>query len=179
MVAAAAEVDLTDPEATVPLCTRSTVQRVLALADDDPETARITEGLLYLMREGGPGEGVDPTRAREDALRAVLTFFAGLSAQQPLVLVLSDLHWGDDAVLEFLPRLLTHLSGAPVVVVGTTRPELTDRWAPPAGRHNTVHVNLDALESEDTDALLRSLLPDADTELLETLRDRSGGNPFD
>ena len=48
----------------------------------------------------------------------------------------------------------------------------------PAGRHNTVHVNLDPLASEDTDELLRSLLPDADAELVSILRDRSGGNPF-
>ena len=71
-----------------------------------------------------------------------------------------------------------HLAAQPVVVVGTTRPELTDRWSPPAGRHNTVHVNLDPLASEDTAALLHTLLPDADDELVSILRDRSGGNPF-
>ncbi len=43
------------------------------------------------------------------------------------------------------------LATQPVVLVGTTRPELTDRWSPPAGRHNTVYVNLDPLASEDTD----------------------------
>ena len=92
--------------------------------------------------------------------------------------MISDLHWGDDVVLEFLPRLLTHLAALPVVVVGTTRPELTDRWSPPAGRHNTVHVNLDPLAADDTAALLQNLLPDADAELVSILRDRSGGNPF-
>ena len=111
-------------------------------------------------------------------MRAASTFFAGLAEQQPLVLVLSDLHWGDDVVLDFLPRLLTHLAALPVVVVGTTRPELTDRWSPPAGRHNTVHVNLDPLAADDTAALLQNLLPDADAELVSILRDRSGGNPF-
>ncbi len=178
MVADACEVDLTDAEAQVPSCTRVAVQSGLGLDHADPEIGRVTEGLLYLMREGDPGEGVDPTRAREEALRAVLTFFAGLAGNQPLVLVLSDLHWADDQVLEFLPRLLTHLAGAPVVLVGTTRPELTDRWTPPAGRHNTVHVNLDPLASDDTDTLLRTLLPDADEELVTILRERSGGNPF-
>ena len=178
MVADACEVDLTDSEAKVPARTRAAVRSVLGMDDQDPEIGRITEGLLYLMQEGDPGEGVDPTRAREEALRAVLTFFAGLANNQPLVLVISDLHWGDDQVLEFLPRLLTHLAAAPVVVVGTTRPELTDRWTPPAGRHNTVHVNLDPLAGADTDALLRTLLPDADAELVSILRDRSGGNPF-
>ena len=77
---------------------------------------------------------MDPTRAREEALRAALTFFAGIASDRPLVLVLSDLHWGDDVVLDFLPRLLAHVASQPVIVVGTTRPELTDRWTPPAGR---------------------------------------------
>ncbi len=178
MVADACEVDLTDTGAQVPTCTRSAVQRSLALEESDPEIGRITEGLLYLMLEGDPGEGVDPTRAREEASRAALTFFAGLASDRPLLLVLSDLHWADDQVLEFLPRLLAHLASAPVVLVGTTRPELTDRWTPTAGRHNTLHVNLDPLANEDTDELLRSLLPDADTELVTILRERSGGNPF-
>lgn len=178
MVAEACEVDLTDAEANVQACTRAAVRSVLGTDDGNPELGRVTEGLLYLMREGDPGEGVDPTRAREEGLRAALAFFAGLAGEQPLVLVLSDLHWGDDVVLEFLPRLLTHLSAQPVVLVGTTRPELTDRWAPPAGRHITVHVNLDPLASEDTAALLQTLLPDADAELVSILRDRSGGNPF-
>jgi len=178
MVAEACEIDLTDSGGNVPTCTRAAVRSVLGLEDDDPEVGRITEGLLYLMREGGPGEGVDPSRAREEAVRAALAFFAGLASARPLVLVISDLHWGDDVVFDFLPRLLTHLAAQPVVVVGTTRPELTDRWSPPAGRHNTVHVYLDPLAADDTAALLQTLLPDADAELVSILRDRSGGNPF-
>jgi class 3 adenylate cyclase/tetratricopeptide (TPR) repeat protein len=178
MVAEACEVDLTEPGAKVPTCTRSAVRAALGLEDDDPEVGRITEGLLYLMREGGPGEDVDPGRAREEGLRAALAFFAGLATERPLILVLSDLHWGDEVVLEFLPRLLTRLSSQPVMLVGTTRPELTDHWSPPAGRHNTVHVNLDPLAGDDTAVLLRTLLPAADDELISVLRDRSGGNPF-
>ncbi len=178
MVAEACEVDLTDNDAPVPTCTRSAVEQVLGAEADDPEIGRITQGLLYLMRETEPGEGVDPGRAREEALRAALTFFAGIASTRPLVLVLSDLHWGEDVVLEFLPRLLTHVAHHPMVVVGTTRPELTDRWTPPAGRHNTVQVHLDPLTGEDIAVLLGCLLPDADAELVGVLRDRSGGNPF-
>ncbi len=178
MVAEACEFDLTAEETNVHSCTRAAVRDVLAIEADDPEVGRVTEGLLHLMREGDPGEGVDPTRAREESLRAALAFFSGLASDRPLVLVLSDLHWADDAVLEFLPRLLTHVAAQPVVLVGTTRPELTDRWTPPAGRHNTVHVNLDPLAADDTAALLQTLLPTADAELISILRDRSGGNPF-
>ncbi len=155
------------------------MRSVLGLDDDDPEVGRITEGLLYLMREGGPGEGVDPTRAREEALRAALAFFAGLAATQPLVLVLSDLHWGDDAVLDFLPRLLTHLATQPVVVVGTTRPELTDRWIatgrPP--QHGARQPRSRSRATTPTRCCARCS-PTPDDELVSILRDRSGGNPF-
>ena len=78
MVAEACEVDLTDPDAKVPTCTRAAVRTVLGIDDDDPEVGRVTEGLLYLMREGGPSEGSIP-RAREEGLRAALAFFAGLA----------------------------------------------------------------------------------------------------
>ena len=179
MVAEASEVDLTDSEGKVPMCTREAVRTVLAIDDDDPEVGRITEGLLYLMREGGPGEGVDPDPgARGGLARRARRSSPAWRSEQPLVLVISDLHWGDDVVLDFLPRLLTHLAALPVVVVGTTRPDLTDRWSPPAGRHNTVHVYLDPLAADDTAALLQNLLPDVDAELVSILRDRSGGNPF-
>ena len=67
MVAEASEVDLTDAEAQGPdVHAGSGARRCSRIDDDDPEVGRITEGLLYLMREGGPGEGVDPTRAREE-----------------------------------------------------------------------------------------------------------------
>lgn len=178
MLAQACSVDAQDRGDAAPTRARAAVTRTLILEDDDPEIGRIAEGLLYLLGVGGPGEDVDPTRAREDALRAALAFFDGLSAQRPLVLVLSDLHWADEQLLDFLPRLLLRVAGAPVMLVATTRSELLDRWSPPSGRHNTLHVNLDPLTPADADALLATLLPDAPPDLLTALRDRSGGNPF-
>lgn len=178
MLAQACAVDTDDHGDAAPTRARAAVTRTLELADDDPEIGRIAEGLLYLLGIGGPGENVDPTRAREDALRAALAFFEGLATQRPLVLVLSDLHWADAQLLEFLPRLLLRVTGEPVVLVATTRAELMDRWTPPSGRHNTLHVNLDPLTPEDADVLLAALLPDAPPDLLTALRERSGGNPF-
>ena len=178
MVAGACSVDPSCPNDTMREATRLCVQSTLALADSDPELERVTDGLLALMGHAPYDTDVDPTRAREDALRAALAFLAGRAEQRPLVLVLSDLHWADEQLLAFLPRLLAHLAGLPVVLLTTLRGDELDGWQPPTGKHNVVHLNLDPLGPDHTDAMLRELLPDAGPELLAVLRERSGGNPF-
>ena len=95
------------------------------------------------MGKALPSDAVDPGRAREESLRAVLSYFAALAEERPLVLILSDLHWADPDFLEFLPRLLQRLSGLPVMVLATARSEFADEWSPPPGRHNMVNVHLD------------------------------------
>ncbi len=69
------------------------------------ETERLVEGLMYVM-EGTTRPGVDPTRAREEGIRAALAFLEALSARTPIVLGLADLHWADEPVLELADRLL-------------------------------------------------------------------------
>jgi tetratricopeptide (TPR) repeat protein len=178
MVAGACAVDPTCPTDTTRESTRLSVQSTLGLADTDPELARVTEGLLALMGQTAHAGDVDPARAREEALRAAMAFLAGRAERRPLVLVLSDLHWGDEQLVAFLPRLLAHVAALPVVLVTTLRGDEVDGWSPPTGKHNVVHLNLDPLEPEHADSMLRELLPDATAELLAVLRERSGGNPF-
>ena len=177
MVAAALCVDLRDDIEVQSAAALRTVTDVLGTRAVAPELARIAEGLLTLMGKD-PRSDVDPGRAHEDALRAGLTFLHGLADQRPLVLILSDLHWADPELLEFLPRLLQRLSGTPALLVATARAEFADEWSPPPGRHNAVHVHLDPLSDEDTDTLLGHLVPDASPEVRTALRERSGGNPF-
>lgn len=172
-------IDLADSNDVARVRVEETVRATLGLDADDPELDRVTEGLLYVMGRVGPAPGADPARARDDAYRSLTEVFAALTRRQPLVLVLSDLHWADDAVLDPLPRLLARLATRPFVLAATGRPELTERFAPPPGRHNTVVVNLDPLDPVDTEELLRALLgPQADDDLVALLRERSGGNPF-
>ncbi|MGZ4714537.1 MAG: adenylate/guanylate cyclase domain-containing protein [Acidimicrobiia bacterium] len=178
MVAAALCVDFDDDAEVQGAAAHHTVGEVLGDRAEPAEIARIAEGLLALMGKAPHSEAVDPGRAREDALRAGLAFLAGLAEQRPLVLILSDLHWADSELLDFLPRLLQRLTGLPVVLLATARVEFADEWSPPPGRHNVVNVHLDPLCDDDTDALLAALLPDVDPDVRTALRDRSGGNPF-
>ncbi|MBK5287417.1 MAG: tetratricopeptide repeat protein [Acidimicrobiia bacterium] len=178
MIASACAVGLDEDTETQHLAARHETAAVLGLDATDPEVSRIADGLLHLMGKPIHSDAVDPVRAHEDALRAGLAFIGALAEQRPLVLILSDLHWADPELLEFLPRLLKRLSGRPAMLMATARVEFADDWSPPPGRHNVVNVHLDPLDAEYTDALLEALLPDVSPELRAGLRDRSGGNPF-
>ncbi len=52
----------------------------------------------------------------------ILTVLERFSITEPLVVVLEDLHWADDASLELLAFLVANLAGDDVFLVGTYRP---------------------------------------------------------
>jgi DNA-binding SARP family transcriptional activator len=61
------------------------------------------------------------TRAR--MLREMLEALDAIAASAPLLLVLEDLHWADDSTLDLLAALLRRREAAPLLVLGTYRPE--------------------------------------------------------
>ncbi|MFN8039575.1 MAG: adenylate/guanylate cyclase domain-containing protein [Acidimicrobiales bacterium] len=158
------------------------VERVaeeLGQGDGAPEVHRIAQGLLYLMGHDVALKHIDPVRAREEASRSVLAFIEAAAGRRPVVLVLSDLHWADDLVLGMVATLIDRLARTPLVVLATARQTLYDRWSLPAGRHDTVVVNLDPLDRQSTAVLLDALaVGEVGTSVRDALLDRSGGNPF-
>jgi class 3 adenylate cyclase/tetratricopeptide (TPR) repeat protein len=171
-------VDRTDSIETA----RDTVRTAVLAAgldDSDAEVERVVDGLLFVMRESEPDSAVEPARARDDALRATRRFFELLARQLPLVLVLSDLHWADEQLLDALHRLLIRLRALPFVVLGTVRPEVESVLVQQPGRNNTLVLTLDPLDEEATAAIASALLGQESTpEMVQLLLDRSGGNPF-
>ena len=143
------------------------------------EVDRIHQGLLYLMGYESELRGIDPVRAREEATSAVVTYTERFSLHRPVVVVLSDLHWADDLVLELVDTLLDRLSNRRFVVLATARQVIEERWHPPHGRHNLVVLTLDPLTSDSAALLLEELAgPELGSELAAALLHRSGGNPF-
>ena len=147
--------------------------------DTEPaELERVAEGLLYLL-EGIARPGVDPSRARDEALRSALAVLEALARNRPLVLVLSDLHWASDDTLELCERLLTRLRDRPFLLIATARSDIETRWTPEPGTYNGITLQLDPLDKDATGELVRALLDDdADPATVALLLDRSGGNPF-
>jgi class 3 adenylate cyclase/tetratricopeptide (TPR) repeat protein len=143
---------------------------------------RVAEGLLHLMGYEGILRGIDATRARDEATGALLAFTSALARRQPVVMVLSDLHWADEAVLDVIGGLLERCARLPFVVLGTARPVLAERWSPPEGGHHSVVVHLDPLGRDAAAQLLQSLAGDRvaalDDGVAADLLDRASGNPF-
>ncbi|MEA2485474.1 MAG: hypothetical protein QOD46_585, partial [Actinomycetota bacterium] len=61
---------------------------------------------------------------REEAFAAWTRFIEAIAARRPLVLVFEDLHWADDALLEFIEHLVEWSTGVSMLILCTARPEL-------------------------------------------------------
>jgi len=168
-----------DDKATAAAKGRAAVTIALGPDATDAEIDRVVHGLSYLLGRGESPSGVDPARARDEALRALVLCLEGLAQRRPLLLVLGELHWADDVLLEFIDKLSTLCGELPVLILATARPELGERWRPPAGRHNLITVRLDPLERAATERLVEELGgADLSPELRSLVVERSSGNPL-
>ncbi len=116
-----------------------------------------------------------------EAFAAWRRFFEVLAEQRPTVLVFEDLHWADEALLDFLDHLVEWAAGVPLLVVATTRPELLERRkAFGAGTASTLRVALSPLSEADTARLVAALLEQAvlPAETQSALLERAEGNPL-
>jgi class 3 adenylate cyclase/tetratricopeptide (TPR) repeat protein len=157
-------------------------QKLRAAVDsviDDAGEARWVESeletLLGLAVAGSKTGGGETTTA------AWRRFIEALAERRPTVLVFEDLHWADEGLLEFLDDLIDWLTGVPLLVVATARPELLERrptWG--GGKANAATISLQPLDDSETGRLIAALfgrsvqLADERRLLLE----RAGGNPL-
>ena len=118
---------------------------------------------------------------RGEAFAAWRRFLEALAEERPLVLVFEDLHWADEALLDFVDYLVDWATGVPLLVVCTARPELLARrtgWG--GGRVNSSTIQLAPLSEEETAALVHALLGRSaiEADLQARLLEHAGGNPL-
>jgi class 3 adenylate cyclase/tetratricopeptide (TPR) repeat protein len=166
-------------ESEAPESALSKLEEAVAILIDDPQAADwVTLRLRPLV---GAMDTATDGIAREELFTAWTRFFAALAAKNPLVMVLEDLHWADEAVVEFVDHLTEWATDSPILLVATARPELfTDRpdWA--AGKRDAVTATLAALSDEDSVRLMAALTdrPVMSAEVQQRLLTHSGGNPL-
>ncbi|MEN3312661.1 MAG: hypothetical protein V7645_1990, partial [Actinomycetota bacterium] len=118
-----------------------------------------------------------PLAARERLQEAWIDLLADLGRDQPLLIVLEDLHWSEEPLLDLLERVISDLQ-APLMVVATARPDLPDRCRARLAEHGTL-LELDLLSRGDSQRLLREMLAvDLPAAVREELLSRAEGNPF-
>ncbi len=144
-----------------------------ALGDPTPERSADLLAATF-----GGGEGGDPIDRAE--LFATWRSAIELGAQaRPLVVVVEDLHWSSDSLLDLIEVILQPRGDAPLLMIALARPELLDRrptWG--GGRRNYLSVALEPLDDLAISALVDFLLGAPPPEVVETIVARSGGNPF-
>lgn len=115
-----------------------------------------------------------PQQQRERTLAILLERLYALAAQQPLLLVVEDLHWADPSTLEILQRLVARERPAPILAVFTARPEFQPPWPESAART----LLLAALDDAETGALIAAVAPDIAPDTLRLIVERADGIPL-
>ncbi len=125
------------------------------------------------------GEGSDFA-----AWESVVTTLVAAAREEPLMVVLDDLHWADTATLRVLRLLAESAPDSLLFVVATwrSRQRLTGALADVAealGRRHAVRIELDGLDASAAAGIVTAVTerePD-DTDA-RALRERTDGNPF-
>ncbi|MFY9579250.1 MAG: AAA family ATPase [Gaiellaceae bacterium] len=151
---------------------------VRVLVDDAAEADWIERHLRPLAGVATDSDTAADPRDSE-AFAAWRRFFEALADWRPTVVVFEDLHWADDALLDFVDSLIGRIADVPLLIVATTRPELLDRrpsWG--GGKANSTTLSLAPLSANETLQLVRAL---ADEQLLpddaeRTLVEHAAGN---
>jgi DNA-binding SARP family transcriptional activator len=157
-------------------------QHLGILDSDSPDAVRERLGAREIL---GVTLGLEiaadthPLAAREQLHEAWVELLDELVAEQSVVILVEDLHWAEEPLLELLDRLLRDVSG-PLLLLATARPELLDNrptWG--AGRRNATQLWLEPLSFGDAGRMLEELLG---SELPAPLHDlvlaNAEGNPF-
>jgi hypothetical protein len=151
--------------------------------EPDSEVARVTGALATMAGFSPPGSPyleMSPQDLRQEMHAAWRTVLSQLAESSPVLTVIEDIHWGDDALLDLLEDLAERTEGA-LILLCPSRPELVARrpaWG--GGRRNASAIGLEPLTEADARRLTGLLLdvddlPDA---VRSRILERAEGNPF-
>jgi DNA-binding SARP family transcriptional activator len=148
---------------------------VLRALDGGADLADVVDA----AENSAPGQGAFHTWDR--IARSVLA----AARRQPVLVVLDDLHWADEATLRALRHLVAVMPddvGLAVVATRRLHPEPAGALADVAeafARRHALRLELSGLDAAEAEALVRAVTDDdIDAETTEAWRRRSEGNPF-
>src|SRR5262249_35664639 len=75
---------------------------------------------------------LSPEQQRQQTLQAVVSLVRAVGAQQPVLMIVEDLHWVDPSTLELLSCLVEQAPLLRLYLLCTCRPEFRAPWRRPA-----------------------------------------------
>lgn len=177
------------PDLSSSASVRSRRDGIAALIDDvfdDPIRAVACKEFLGELLGIPVPESTALVAARDDAqlmndrLRmALIDYFQASVERGPVVLILEDVQWSDDASISFVTELLDELAFSPFFLVVTGRPELEKRFPNILSGVGAARYDLEPLRpaaaTELANAVAGRKLPRS---VLEPLVERADGNPL-
>ncbi|HUG30110.1 MAG TPA: adenylate/guanylate cyclase domain-containing protein [Candidatus Limnocylindria bacterium] len=141
---------------------------------EETERAWIEPRILVLLGveeapQGGSGE----------LFAAWRTFFERVATSGTVALVVEDLQWSDDGLLDFLEHLLDWGRSSPIFVLTLARPELLERrpgWG--TDRRGAMAMRLDPLFDVAMRELLDGMAPGLPERVVARILDRADGIPL-
>ncbi len=160
---------------------------------DDPETTRSAVAVMVAQHVPDPSErawieprlntllgvGEPVTGGHEELFAAWRTFFERLAATGTVALVIEDLQWSDDGLLDFLEHLLDWARTSPIFVLTLARPELLERrpgWG--SDRRGAISMRLEPLTDGSIRELLGGLVPGLPDPVVRRVVERADGIPL-
>jgi class 3 adenylate cyclase/tetratricopeptide (TPR) repeat protein len=123
-----------------------------------------------------------PAGSSNEIAWAVRKLFERAAARKPLIVILDDVHWGEQTFLDLIEHVADFSRGAPIMLVCLARPELLERrpaWG--GGKLNATTVLLEPLNTPEAEELIASLLPAGsarDSAMRARALEVSAGNPL-
>ncbi|MBV8773799.1 MAG: AAA family ATPase [Deltaproteobacteria bacterium] len=154
------------------------VEHLLSLAgiSDSAAVLAIARLLGVCMPPHYPQPVITPEQERYRQMEAVSGLIAALARQQPLIIVVEDLHWADASTLELL-ELLSDKAAVPLLLLCTARSEFREPWTTSPQR---VPLTLNALSAAEVREIIGSLCDEiaiADR-VMNAVAERAGGIPL-
>ncbi len=173
------------------------VRETLRKARSGEDVDQIAGALLYSIGRGLRG---DPQRSERREIqrsthnkevetsgpqaalqRACRVLLEALAQVQPLIVVIDDLQWADEALLNLLEYLTERITEFPIFFLCLARQDFLQRrpaWG--GGQPNFTTIILDALNRDETGELIGELLANHELPgvVLHTIQQQAEGNPF-
>ena len=128
-------------------------QAQLALEETVPLIADLVA--LPLPAERYPPRPLPPELQRQRTLEVLLALVGGLAAQQPVLVIVEDLHWVDPSTRELLGLLIDQVPTACLYTVLTCRPEFQAPWG---FRTHLTPLALNRLTPSQAEAMVEEML---------------------
>jgi predicted ATPase/class 3 adenylate cyclase len=112
-------------------------------------------GVTYPDRRASP----DPRSAGDALMRSFRAYLIARAQARPVVIVIEDLHWAEESLLDLLRSMAARGGDAPILMLCAARPEMLERhpdWG--AGIRNYTAVSLGPLGTAISQRLMAELL---------------------